>query len=77
MALAQDLFDAQASGYAMGIRGYEFDGFGEQLSVGAELNLALAAQFLVPVLRDRALDRIGASRDAKSDLNGMLGEEDE
>lgn len=44
--LAQDLFSAQASAYAMGIRGYEFEGFGEELSPRAVANLRAAVGFL-------------------------------
>ncbi len=58
LALAHDLFGSQAPGFTMAIRGYEFNGLGEELSTGAELNLALAAQFLVPVIRERAFDHV-------------------
>ena len=56
MALARDLFGADARGYALGIRGYHFHEFGETLSEEARENLAAALRFIVPVLTDRTLD---------------------
>jgi hydrogenase maturation protease len=55
MALARDLFGSNSDGYVLGIRGYEFDDFGESLSGQAERNLAAAAQFIVIVLENRTL----------------------
>lgn len=46
MSLARDLFSARASAYALGIRGYEFEGFGEGLSPRARDNLRAAVDFL-------------------------------
>jgi len=56
MALARDLFRAGTKGYTLGIRGYEFDAFGEILSAKASDNLAAALRFIVPVLRDCSFD---------------------
>ena len=56
LALARDLFRARTRGYALGIRGYRFNEFGERLSDQAEANLAAALRFLVPVLRDGSFD---------------------
>jgi hydrogenase maturation protease len=53
LALARDLFGAVVPAYTLGIRGYAFDAFGEGLSAGARGNLAAAADFLLPVLRER------------------------
>ncbi len=52
LALAQDLFGRAPKGYALGIRGYAFNDFGEQISPAAQVNLEAALQFLV-----RALER--------------------
>jgi hydrogenase maturation protease len=52
LALARELFRARTRGYALGIRGYRFNEFGEHLSDQAEANLAAALRFIVPVLRD-------------------------
>jgi hydrogenase maturation protease len=56
LALARDLFRADTRGYALGIRGYRFNEFGEALSEKAQENLAAAIRFIVPVLRERAFD---------------------
>jgi hydrogenase maturation protease len=56
LALARDLFHARTRGYALGIRGYRFNEFGERLSDQAKANLAAALRFLVPVLRDGRFD---------------------
>jgi hydrogenase maturation protease len=50
LELARELFGSEAEGYVLGIRGYEFDGFGEGLSRQAESNLEAALNFLVPAL---------------------------
>ena len=52
LALARDLFGASPRGYALGVRGYEFDAFGECLSEGAQANLRAALRFLEPLLRE-------------------------
>ena len=49
--LARALFGACGRAYALGIRGYEFDGFGERLSARAAANLEKAVQFLVAQAR--------------------------
>ena len=53
LALARDLFAARTEAYVLGIRGYEFNEFGERLSVRARDNLAAALEFIIPVIRDR------------------------
>jgi len=42
LALARDLFDSEPEAWLMGIRGYEFDAFGEGLSEAARANLTHA-----------------------------------
>lgn len=46
LALGRDLFGAAPEASLMGIRGYDFDEFGEGLSRGARANLAAAVGFL-------------------------------
>ncbi len=48
--LARDLFDRTPAAYVLGIRGYEFNEFGEGLSPRARANLAAALDFLRPFL---------------------------
>ncbi|MDT8323211.1 MAG: hydrogenase maturation protease [Bacteroidota bacterium] len=53
--LAQTLFEAKTRGYILGIRGYEFNEFGEGLSEPAAQNLEKALQFIKLVLADPQL----------------------
>jgi len=46
LSLAKEMFGSKAEGYALGIRGYEFNEFGEKLSPEALRNLDLAVDFL-------------------------------
>jgi len=46
LGLARRHFKAEPEGLLLGIRGYDFDGFGEHLSVRAERNLQAAAAFV-------------------------------
>lgn len=45
VSLAKEMFGSQADSYALGIRGYEFNEFGERLSPEALQNLDLAVDF--------------------------------
>jgi hypothetical protein len=45
LGVAGELFGAHPQAYAMAIRGYEFDGFGERLSARAQANLEAATAF--------------------------------
>jgi len=47
LAMAHDLFNAKAEGYVFGIRGYDFNDFGEKLSIQAKANLKDAIPFIV------------------------------
>jgi len=46
LALARDLFQAEPEAWLLGIRGYEFDAFGEGLTAQARANLAEAVRYL-------------------------------
>jgi hydrogenase maturation protease len=54
--LARSCFDCRVRGWLLGIRGYEFDGFREELSPGAERNLDCAEKFLTDILCDGVPD---------------------
>ncbi len=56
MTMARDLFQAKTKGYALAIRGYAFDAFGETLSDKGLQNLGAALGFLAPVLQDCVFD---------------------
>ena len=51
LGLARQIFQAKTEGYIIGIRGYEFDDFGESLSPRARGNLGAAAHFLQSALQ--------------------------
>lgn len=53
LGLAKDLFKAGTTGYVLGIRGYEFNEFGERLSDRAKANLEAAVAFIARTLRER------------------------
>jgi hydrogenase maturation protease len=53
LALARDLFGTEPECYLMGIRGYEFNEFGEALSEGAKANLAEAVSYVERAIRER------------------------
>ena len=74
LALAQKMFGARSQAYALGIRGYQFDDFGESLSQKAQTNLAAAIRFLVPVLQRNNAFEITSALDAlnvRGDDNGV------
>ena len=56
MGLAKDAFGAETRGFALGIRGYEFNEFGERLSARAQRNLDAALSFLDARLRSGTFD---------------------
>jgi hydrogenase maturation protease len=56
LAMAQEYFGATARGYALAIRGHEFDAFGEQLSPKARQNLEVAVAFIQAALRERQFE---------------------
>lgn len=58
LGMARSMFGASTRGFVLGIRGYEFNEFGERLSTGAEANLRRALEFFEPVLRKRTFDQV-------------------
>ncbi|MCK5785166.1 MAG: hydrogenase maturation protease [Candidatus Sabulitectum sp.] len=52
MAMAEDLLSSKAEGYMLGIRGYEFNEFGERISQNARRNLDEALVFMKQALKD-------------------------
>jgi hydrogenase maturation protease len=60
LALAKDLFDAEPECWLLGIRGYEFNAFGEGLSRAAQDNLGEALTQLQESLRRGQLEAIRA-----------------
>ncbi len=60
LTLTDELFHEQPDAYVLGIRGYEFNEFGEALSPQARANLGAALAFITPVLRARDFARHAA-----------------
>lgn len=56
VAMAQDLFHAGTRAYALGIRGYRFNEFGEGLSEQARKNLESAVAFLEGIIRNDLIE---------------------
>jgi hydrogenase maturation protease len=52
LALAKEMFGAKTTAYVLGIRGYEFNDFGERLSKNAKENLSAAVAFIERALRN-------------------------
>ena len=63
LGLAGELMGSMPKGYALGIRGYDFDDFGETLSPRATDNLSAALQFLVAVVKERGFQEAAAAVD--------------
>ena len=56
MALAENLFGSKAKGFILGIRGYEFDRFGDGLSEKAKANLQKALDFFEGYIQRKTMD---------------------
>jgi hydrogenase maturation protease len=69
LALAREHFGGRMTGFALAIRGYEFDGYGERLSPGAERNLALASAFVLRALRDGTLAATAVRTQREGDVH--------
>ena len=63
LALAQEHFGGRTVGFVLGIRGYEFQEFGEALSPDARRNLAAAVSYMDRALRDGTFDREAVTAD--------------
>jgi hydrogenase maturation protease len=58
LSLARRLFSAKTEGYVLGMRGYEFNEFGERLSKNAERNLSETLDYIRPFLVSGCFDKI-------------------
>ncbi|MHC4562092.1 MAG: hydrogenase maturation protease [Planctomycetota bacterium] len=59
VALAKDMFDAEPEAFVMGIRGYDFNEFGERLSQRAQQNLAAAVDYVMSAVDHRTFTEVG------------------
>jgi hydrogenase maturation protease len=64
VALAQQMFGGRAAAFVLGIRGYEFNEFGERLSARARAHLADAEAFLRTAVRENRFTEIGCESGA-------------
>lgn len=55
--MANDLLGGNTKGYILGVRGYDFNEFGERLSAGAIRNYEKALGFLESALADKKFDK--------------------
>ncbi len=58
LALARQLFGAEPEAYLLGIRGYDFDRFGERLSDRAKANLDAALRYFEAAARSREFQEV-------------------
>ena len=70
LALAKRLFNAEPQAYLLGIRGYEFNAFGEGLSDRARANLAEAIAYVTDAVRDRRFGEVNPG-DTRAGLAGQ------
>jgi hydrogenase maturation protease len=75
LGLAQELFGGAPPGYLLGIRGYEFNEFGEGLSAPARSNLAAALEFIEPLLREGTFDEGAALAGAEPAAAASFGDD--
>ena len=70
LALAKKLFNAEPQAYLLGVRGYEFNAFGEGLSDKARANLAEAIAYVTDAVRDRRFSEVRPD-ETRADLAGQ------
>ena len=56
MGLTHDLFKAETRGFMLGIRGYSFDMFKEEMTTEALNNLETAVKFITPLLQAKSFE---------------------
>ncbi len=70
LALAHDLLKATTAGYVLAIRGYEFNEFGESLSLRARANLREALDFIDTTIRERSFESRAAEQGEQIKIDG-------
>jgi hydrogenase maturation protease len=58
LGLTHDLFNAETRGFMLGIRGYSFDMFKEEMTTEASKNLEAAIKFITPLLQTKSFEEI-------------------
>ncbi len=72
LELARRLFRGRPEGYLLAIRGYDFNEFGEGLSVGARANLERAVEFLAAAIELKVAEGAGGSKLESTSTHGEL-----
>jgi hydrogenase maturation protease len=67
LAMTRELFGSCPQGYALGIRGYEYNEFGETLSPKAQQNLVLSLQSMLTVIKSRKFEQFAADLETIQD----------
>jgi hydrogenase maturation protease len=70
LALAAELFGKTVRAYVLGIRGYEFEGFREELSPGARHNLEQALAFVQRAMVEQRFEAYADEYGARNSLPG-------
>jgi hydrogenase maturation protease len=58
LGLTHDLFNTETRGFMLGIRGYSFDMFKEEMTTEASKNLEAAIKFITPLLQTKSFEEI-------------------
>jgi hydrogenase maturation protease len=74
LALARDLFQVEPEAWILGIRGYQFDEFGERLSDRARSNLDRAVEYMKAALLEADLAEVGPDSAKTENARGYVGE---
>ena len=77
LAMARDLFDREVPGYALAIRGYEYNEFGERLSRKASENLEAAVIFIEGIIRNNLFEDAAEAMKITADSLNQFGLVDE
>jgi len=72
MGLAHHVFGSAARGYVLGVRGYEFDDFGEALSERARENLEQATRHLEELIRGGGFPSLAEPHDLSAPVAAPL-----
>ncbi len=75
LALVRDLFHSEPEAWILGIRGYEFDEFREQLSKGARSNLERAVKYVKSAVQGEGLREIQPPAVMKPIVNDREGDQ--
>ena len=77
LALAQELFGARPQAWLLGIRGYEFNEFGQRLSEAAQANLDQAERHLLDAIAQGRFEPVRARGDSPPQTASSEGNEDD